>query len=236
VKTVTFKNPVYLGDPINIVKIFNDKEVDELIFLDITATVEKRRPPFKLLSQIASECFMPLGYGGGVRKLEDIREILGLGVEKVAINSYAVEDPSFIQKAADLFGSQSIVVSIDVKKTFLGNYEIWTHSGTKRTKMDPVVFARQVAEKGAGELMINSIDRDGTMEGYDIELIKRIAEGVKIPIIACGGAGKISDFSRAVKEGRASAVAAGAMFVFHGPHRAVLINVPTPEELKRALE
>jgi cyclase len=236
VKTVKFKNPVYLGDPINIVKIFNDKEVDELIFLDITATVEKRKPPFKLLSQIASECFMPLGYGGGVRKLEDIREILGLGVEKVAINSYAVEDPSFIQKAADLFGSQSIVVSIDVKKTFLGNYEIWTHSGTKRTKMDPVVFARQVAEKGAGELMINSIDRDGTMEGYDIELIKRIAEGVKIPIIACGGAGKISDFSRAVKEGRASAVAAGAMFVFHGPHRAVLINVPTPEELKRALE
>jgi cyclase len=233
---VKFKNPVYLGDPINIVKIFNDKEVDELIFLDITATVEKRKPPFKFLSQIASECFMPLGYGGGIRTVEDVREILGLGVEKVAINSHAAEDPSFIRKAADIFGSQSIVVSIDVKKNLFGKYEIWTHSATKRVNIDPVVFAQKIEENGAGELMVNSIERDGTMGGYDIDLIRKVAEGVKIPVIACGGAGKISDFSKAVKEGKASAVAAGAMFVFHGPHRAVLINVPTPDELKKVFE
>jgi cyclase len=232
VKTVQFKNPVYLGDPINIVKIFNDKEVDELIFLDITATVEKRKPPFKLLSEIASECFMPLGYGGGIRSLEDIREILGLGVEKVAINSYAVESPAFIQKAADLFGSQSVVVSIDVKKNLLGKYEVRTHSGTKNVKLDPVAFAQEVEKRGAGELMVNSIDRDGTMNGYEIDLLRKIAESVKIPVIASGGAGKVSDFSKAVKIGKVSAVAAGAMFVFHGPHRAVLINVPTPDELE----
>ncbi len=236
VKTVKFKNPRYLGDPINIVKIFNDKEVDELIFLDITATLEKRPPPFQLLSQIVSECFMPLGYGGGIRNLEDIREILSLGVEKVAVNSYAMEDPSFIHRAADLFGSQSIVVSMDVKKSIWGTYEIWTHSGTRRVKMDPVVYAREVEARGAGELIVNSIDRDGTMAGYDIELIKRVAESVDIPVIACGGAGKVADFSRAVHEGKASAVAAGAMFVFHGPHRAVLINVPTPEEMRTILE
>lgn len=232
VKTVKFKNPRYLGDPINIVKIFNDKEVDELLFLDITATLEKRRPPLKLLSEIASECFMPFGYGGGVRDLEDIRQILSVGVEKVAINSQVVEDPSFIRRAADLFGSQSVVVSMDVKKRFLRKYEIWSHSGTRRVRMDPAAFARQAESMGAGELIVNSIDRDGTMEGYDIDLIRNVAESVSIPVIACGGAGNIADFSKAVQEGKASAVAAGAMFVFHGPHRAVLINVPTPEELK----
>lgn len=179
---------------------------------------------------------MPLGYGGGIRSLTDIREILGLGVEKVAINSYAVEDPIFVQKAADLFGSQSIMVSIDVRRNLLGKYETWTYSGTKRTKMDPVTFAQQMEKKGAGELLINSIDRDGTMAGYDINLIKKVAEAVRIPVVACGGAGKVSDFSNAVKEGKASAVAAGAMFVFHGPHRAVLINVPTPDELRKVLE
>ncbi len=235
VKTVKFKNPQYLGDPINIVKIFNDKEVDELIFLDIAATIEKRSPPFKLLSQIVSECFMPFGYGGGIRNLDDIREILSLGVEKVAVNSYAAEDPSFIQRAADLFGSQSIVVSIDVKKTFLGKYEVWTHGGTKRVKMDPVAVARKAEAMGAGELMVNSMDRDGTMTGYDIELIRNVAESVGIPVIACGGAGKVADFSRAVHEGKASAVAAGAFFVFHGPHRAVLINVPPAEEMRTLL-
>ncbi len=235
VKTVKFKDPKYLGDPINIVKIFNDKEVDELMFLDITATVEKRKPPFKLLSKIASECFMPLGYGGGIRSLEDIQEILGLGAEKVALNSYAVEEPSFVEKASALYGSQSIVISIDVKKTLLGKYEIWTHGGTKRVKIDPVDFAVEMEKRGAGELIVNSIDRDGTMAGYDIGLVKRVAESVKIPVIACGGAGNVKDLGRAVREGGASAVAAGALFVFHGPHRAVLINVPSPDELKQIL-
>jgi len=236
VKTVKFKDPKYLGDPINIVKIFNDKEVDELLFLDITATVENRKPPINLLSQIASECFMPLGYGGGIRNLQEIQELFNVGIEKVSINSYAVENPSFIREAADLFGSQSIVVSIDVKKSLFGNYEIFTHSGKKGTGIDPVKFATLMEKMGAGELILNSIDRDGMMQGYDIPLIKRVSEAVRIPVIACGGAGEIKHFAQAVHEGGASAVAAGSFFVFHGPHRAVLINVPTPNELEKVLQ
>jgi cyclase len=232
VKTVKFKDPKYLGDPINVVRIFNDKEVDELIFLDITATVENRKPPFKLLSEIASECFMPLGYGGGIRTLDDIREILSLGVEKVAVNSYAVENPSFIRAAADLVGSQSIVVSVDVKKSLFGKYEVMTHSGKKATGLDPVKFAVEMEQMGAGELLLNSIDRDGTMQGYDLDLVKRVSAAVTIPVVACGGARTVSDLADAVKKGEASAVAAGSMFVFHGPHRAVLINFPTPQELR----
>jgi imidazole glycerol-phosphate synthase subunit HisF len=232
VKTVKFKNPTYLGDPINVVKIFNDKEVDELVFLDITATVERKGPPFKLLSEIASECFMPLAYGGGIRTLEDIRTILSVGVEKIAINSYAVENPNFIRAVADLFGSQSIVVSIDVKKSLFGKYELFSHSGTKKTGLDPIKFAVEMERLGAGELLLNSIDRDGMMQGYDLELIKKVADSVNIPVVACGGAHTINDLGDAVKKGGASAVAAGSMFVFHGPHRAVLISYPTPQELK----
>lgn len=231
VKTVKFKNSTYLGDPINIVKIFNDKEVDELIFLDITATIEQKKPPFKLLSEIASECFMPLGYGGGIRSLEDVKEILSLGVEKVAINSYAVENPSFVRAAADLAGSQSIVVSIDVKKSLFRKYEVMTHNGRKATGLDPLKFAVEMEKMGAGELFLNSIDRDGTMQGYDLELIRRVAEAVSIPVVACGGARTVKDLGDVVKKGGASAAAAGSMFVFHGPHRAVLINFPTPQEL-----
>jgi cyclase len=177
---------------------------------------------------------MPLGYGGGLRMLEDIREILTLGVEKVAINSYAVENPSFIRAAADLAGSQSIVVSMDVKKNFWGKYEVMTHSGQKATGLDPVKFAVDMEQMGAGELLINSIDRDGTMQGYDLELIKCVSRAVTIPVVACGGAHTVNDLADAVKKGGASAVAAGSMFVFHGPHRAVLINFPTPQELREA--
>lgn len=234
VKTVKFKDPKYLGDPINIVRIFNDKEVDELVFLDITATVENRKPPFKLISEIASECFMPLGYGGGIKDLEDIRQILSLGAEKVAINSYAVEQPTFIRAAADRFGSQSIVVSIDVKKSLFGKYEVMTHSGKKATGLDPVKFAIEMEQMGAGELLLNSIDRDGTMQGYDLDLIRRVSQVVTIPVVACGGARAVQDLVSAVHQGGASAVAAGSMFVFHGPHRAVLINFPTAAELRAA--
>jgi len=236
VKTIKFKNPKYVGDPINAVKIFNEKEVDELIFLDITATIENRKPPFNLLSQIASECFMPFSYGGGIRTLEDIKKILSLGVEKVAINSYAVENPSFIRKAAEYYGSQSIIVSIDVKKSPIGKYEIYTHGGKRAAKLDPTEFAMQMEEMGAGELFLNSVDRDGTMKGYDVELIKEISESVNIPVIASGGAGKIEDFRNAAKKGGASAVAAGSLFVFIGPYRAVLINFPTSEDLKEMLD
>jgi len=236
VKTVKFKEPKYLGDPINIVKLFNDKEVDELLFLDITASVENGKPPIELLSQIASECFMPLGYGGGIRNLQDIKEIFSVGIEKVTLNTYAIENPTFVREAADVFGSQSIVVSMDVKKSIWGKYELFTHGGRTGTKKEPVGFAVLMEEMGAGELIVNSIDRDGTMQGYDIALVKKVTEAVGIPVIASGGAGKIADFAQAVHEGGASAVAAGSFFVFHGPHRAVLINVPTPDELERAFE
>jgi len=234
VKTIKFKDPKYLGDPINVVKIFNDKEVDELVFLDITATVENKRPPFSLLENIASECFMPLGYGGGIRTLEDVRTILGLGIEKVVINSYAVENPAFIRQAADFAGSSSVVVSMDVKKNVWGKYELFTHSGRKATGLDPVKFAVEMEKIGAGELFLNSIDRDGTMQGYDIELIKRVTSAVNIPVVACGGARTVQDLAAAVQQGGASAAGAASMFVFQGPHRAVLISYPTPRDMKDA--
>lgn len=234
VKTVRFKDPTYLGDPINVVKIFNDKEVDELVFLDITATIEGRRPPFDYLREIASECFMPLGYGGGVRTLEDINTILGVGIEKVSVNSHAVENPTFVRQAADQVGSQSVVVSIDVKKNLLGRYQVATQGGRRATPLDPVRFAVQMAEMGAGEILLNSVDRDGTLQGYDIELIKKVAHSVDIPVVACGGAATIDDLAIAVRDGGASAAAAGSMFVFQGKHRAVLISYPDERALRAA--
>jgi cyclase len=234
VKTVKFKNPKYVGDPINAVKIFNDKEVDELIFLDIEATVEGRRPPFKTISEIGGECFMPLSYGGGIRDLDDIKTIFNLGVEKVIINSYAIENPSFINQASKLYGSQSIVVAVDVKKKSKDKYEVFTRGGNKKTGLDPVEHAMKMERLGAGEIFLNSIDRDGTIQGYDTELIKRITEKVSVPVIVCGGAGKIEDFVDAVKKGGASAVAAGSLFVFHGKYRAVLISYPAIDELSQA--
>lgn len=234
VKTLKFKDPKYLGDPINIVKIFNDKEVDELAFLDITATPEGKEPPYALLEKIATEAFMPFGYGGGIRNLAQIKTVLGLGVEKVIINSYAAENQDFIGKAADYAGSQSVVISLDIKKNFRGRYEVLTRCGRKSTGLDPVDFAVQMEKAGAGELIVNSIDLDGTMKGYDIELIRRITCKVNVPVIACGGAGSVKDLTAAVKQGGASAAGAGSMFVFHGPHRAVLISYPSSSELKKA--
>jgi cyclase len=235
VKTVKFKNPKYVGDPINAVRIFNEKEVHELIFLDIEATVEGRKPPFKTISEIAGECFMPLSYGGGLRNLDDIKAIFNLGVEKVIINSHAIENPNFINEASKLYGSQSIVVAIDVKKNSKGKYEIFGRGGKKKTGLDPVEHAIRMERLGAGEIFLNSIDRDGTMQGYDTELIRRVTGSVSIPVIACGGAGKIGDFVDAVKIGGASAVAAGSLFVFHGKYRAVLISYPGSEEIEHAL-
>jgi len=235
VKTIRFKDPKYLGDPINIVRIFNEKAVDELMFLDIAATVENRRPSFQLLEKIASECFTPFSYGGGIRNLEDMKILFKIGVEKVVVNSYTVENPTFVRSAADLFGSQSVVVSVDVKRNQWGKYEVFTHSGQKATGLDPVKYARDMEEQGPGELLLTSIDLDGTMAGYDLELIKRVSSAVSIPVVACGGAGSLEHLRQAVKQGGASAVAAGSLFVFHGPHRAVLINYPTLEELQKAL-
>lgn len=233
VKTIKFKDPKYLGDPRNVVKIFNDKEVDELVILDIMATPENRGPHFDLIREIVSEAFMPVAYGGGIRDLDTAKEVLALGVEKIVVNSYAAQNPEFIRQAADVFGSQSVVVCMDVKKSLFGKYEVFTQSARKSTRKNPVAFASEIAAMGAGEIIVNSIDRDGTMQGYDLELIKSVASTVDVPVVACGGAGKVEDFRAAVREGGASAVAAGSMFVFHGRHRAVLISYPTQNTLKQ---
>ena len=231
VKTIKFRDPIYLGDPLNVVKLFNDKEVDELFFLDITASTEGRRPDLGFIKEIASECFMPLGYGGGVRNVEDMHELFRLGVEKVAINSAAVDDPKLIGNGADLFGSQAIVVSVDVREGILGEYQVFTQAGVKNTGIEVVEYVKRVEKLGAGEIFLNSIDRDGTMQGYDLALVKKVTESVSIPVVACGGAGTLTDLKKVINEGGASAASAGSLFVFHGKHRAVLINYPTQEEL-----
>jgi len=236
VKTVRFKDPTYLGDPRNAVKIFNEKEVDELILLDIRATASGQEPQFDLIKEMAEEAFMPVAYGGGIRSLEAVRRVISLGVEKVVIGSYAVENPAFIGKAAALAGSSSVVVCIDVKKTLLRGNRVHSVNGSKNSGIDPVVFARRMEEEGAGELVVHSIDRDGTMTGYDLDLIKSVCSAVKIPVIACGGAGKLEDVGQAIRVGGADAAAAGSIFVYQGKHRAVLINFPDSDQIKQVLK
>ncbi len=236
VKTVKFKDAAYVGDPINTLRIYNDKEVDEVIFLDITATPENKKPQFKLLNEIATECFMPFSYGGGVRDLDDVAALFTLGAEKVAINTYSHENPAFLTSIADRFGAQAVIASIDVKKSLFGRYEVWTAGGRKNTKKDPVEWAVEMQKRGAGEVLLTSIDRDGTFAGYDTDLIKRVASAIDVPLIASGGAGSIEDFFKAVSIGGASAVAAGSMVVYQGSHRAVLVNFPTHAELKKTFD
>jgi len=235
VKTVRFANPSYVGDPINAIRIYNEKEVDELVFLDILATPKERRPAFDIIARIATECFMPVAFGGGIRQIEDIRECLRLGIEKVIINTHAIENPTFVREASAEVGSQSIVVSIDARRNRAGRYEVYTRGGQRATGIDPVQCAIQMQEMGAGEILLTSIDREGTMQGYDLDLLKQVSGAVGVPVIASGGAGKIEDFSAAVSRGGASAVAAGSMVVYFGPHRAVLINFPEKRELARVL-
>lgn len=230
-KTIKFKNPNYIGDPINAVKIFNEKEVDELIFLDITASSEKRKPDFKVINEIATECFMPLCYGGGISTLDEVKQILGVGVEKISLNTVAVEHPELITAIAKDFGSQSIIVSMDVKKNMWGKYQVYYKRGAKSTGENPVAFAKRMQELGAGELMITSIEREGTWEGYDVELLKSISSEVKIPVIANGGAGNISHLEDAVKKGGASAVSLGSMAVYQKKGHGVLISFPSRKEL-----
>lgn len=227
VKTVRFKNPVYIGDPINIVKIFNEKEVDELCFMDIDASIENREPPFKLLEEIASECFMPLSYGGGVKTLDQIKQLITLGIEKVIINSAAFTDPTFLSQAVDRFGSSTIVGCIDSKKDFLGRYRIFSHSKKKILPIDPLVQAQELMKAGVGELIINNVDRDGTLDGYDHSLISRIKNNLNIPVVALGGCNSVEDIHKVINQTNASAAAAGSFFVFKGPHRAVLITYPS---------
>jgi cyclase len=231
VKTIKFKNPKYIGDPINAVRIFNDLEADELIFLDINATNEGRTISPDLIKDIGDEAFMPFSVGGGIRTLDQARDLITAGAEKVVLNTIAVERPEIVSEVAEVFGNQSVVVSVDVSKEFFGKYRIYTSSGKKRAGITLEEHITRVVSMGAGEVFINSINNDGEMHGYDINLIKKISDFVDIPVIACGGAGAVIDFTKAVNEGCASAVAAGSMFVFHGPRKAVLINYPTKEEL-----
>ncbi len=235
VKTRKFKNPQYVGDPINAVRIFNEKMVDELAFLDITATAEGRAPNLALLEQIANECFMPLLYGGAITTVEHARRILQLGVEKICLNTSAINRPEFISELASEFGSQSVVVSIDVRRSLWGKHKIIAPHGDSNVDRDPEAFARQMEDLGAGELLLNSVDRDGTMEGYDIDITARVSDAVSIPVIACGGAGSLQDLKDVINETSVSAVAAGSLFVFYGKHRAVLISYPTREQFSEAL-
>lgn len=234
VKTTKFKDPRYLGDPINAVSIFNEKGVDELTILDITATSEKRRPQLDYLKAIASEAFMPLSYGGGITTIDEIEEIFHIGYEKVIINTAFYENPDLIKKAAALAGSQSIVVSIDVKNERLGKKRCYIGDGKIKTGKDPVTLAQKAEALGAGEILLNSITHDGMMGGYDLKLVKAVTQAVTIPVIACGGAGTILDFKSVLEEGGAHAAAAGSLFVYYGSEKAVLINVPSDNELIRS--
>lgn len=226
VKGVHFRNHKYVGDPINAVRIFNEKGADELFLLDISATKRGGIPDPLLIERIADECYMPFGVGGGICNISQIRQLLQAGAEKVSINTAAIERPELIKEASEIFGSQSITVSIDVKRNWRGNYFIYSHSGSRKTRLNPINWAEEVAFLGAGEILLNSIDQDGTGKGYDLELIKKISNAVDIPVIACGGAGNSSHFLQAVEQGGASATAAGSLFVFYGPKRSVLIQYP----------
>lgn len=233
VKTVRFGNEIYLGDPINAVKIFNEKEVDEIIILDISATPNNLPPNLSLIEEIAGECFMPVAYGGGIRNIKDAKNILSLGVEKIIINTVAASNYQFVTELVEMIGSQSVIVSMDVKKTIFGGYKVLIESGKKAINHPPIEYAVLMQSLGVGELFVNSIDRDGTMQGYDVNLIREISEIVDIPVIACGGAGTLDHLSEVLKKGKASAAAAASIFVFQGKHKAVLITYPNSEQLMK---
>ena len=230
VKTVEFASPKYVGDPINAVKIFNEKEVDELMVLDIDASADGREPDYALIRNLAAECRMPLCYGGGVKTVAQVERIVSLGVEKVSISSAALEKPELVREMADVVGSQSVVVVMDVRKTAVGSYEIWTHNATRRTGKNPVDFARQVASLGAGEIVVNAIHKDGVMKGYDLALARTVHDAVSLPITVLGGAGSLKDIGVLIEELGIVGAAAGSLFVFKGVYRAVLINYPSRPE------
>ncbi len=227
VKTINFGTPKYVGDPINAVRIFNEKEVDELLVIDIDATAEAREPDYAVIEFLAAECRMPLCYGGGVKSTDQIGKIIGLGVEKVALSSIAIQRPEILAEASESFGSQSIVVVLDVKKNARGNgYEVYTHNGKKATGRCPIETAQQMQKLGAGEIVINSIDNDGQMKGYDLNFIRRVKSVIQVPLTCLGGAGSLQDIGKLISEYKTIGAAAGSLFVFKGIYRAVLINYP----------
>lgn len=231
VKTKNFKNPVYIGDPINAVRIFNEKEVDELVLMDIDASIKGRQPDYSWIMEIVSESFMPLGYGGGINSIEHVKRLFDTGIEKVILNT-ALFDFDLIERAASIYGSQSIVVCIDSCKSIFGGYHVYTKSGSVKHNIAPKDIATQVVTAGAGEIIIQSIDREGTMTGYDLELIRSVSNSVEVPVVASGGVGEITHFRDAIFKANASAVAAGSFFVFKGKQRGILINYQSGELMK----
>lgn len=235
VKTIKFNQVKYIGDPFNAVKIFNEKEVDELIVFDITASRENKGPNLDLIKGISSECFMPLGYGGGIKNINDIKNLFSIGIEKVILNNSAIKNLNLVEEASKVFGSQSIVVCIDIVKTIWGKYLIYDHLNSTTINLDLFKHLLNIEKSGAGEIILNSVDLDGSLKGYDLKLVELSSKVLSIPLVICGGAANLNDFRLAKKSG-ASAVAAGSLFVFHGPHRAVLINYPSQYELKHLFE
>jgi len=225
-KTIKFKNGKYVGDPINAVKIFNEKEADELLLLDYKASVENRPPDYIRIKEIAEEAFMPMAYGGGIKNADDAKKVFDCGFEKIVLNSILFQNISLIEQIANIYGAQSVVGCIDVKKNLFGKYHVYSHSGTKNTGKEPLKWAKEIESKGVGEIILNSIDNDGTWNGYLFDLIKDISNKINVPMIACGGAGSEDDFRKAVLAG-ASAVAAGSMFVFQKKEMGVLISFPS---------
>jgi cyclase len=230
VKTTKFANPKYVGDPINAIRVFNTKEVDELMVVDIDASKLNQEPNYELIEQFAGECFMPLTYGGGIRSVEQASRIFKLGVEKISVQTAALEDLSLVRKLSDRFGSSSVVVSVDVKKDWLQRPHLYQSSTGKSSSLNWLNFTKQAVESGAGEILLNSVDKDGTLQGPDLNLIQLASKEISAPLIAIGGISSLQDIKDAVDAG-ASAVAAGSFFVFHGPHRAVLITYPQYKEL-----
>lgn len=233
VKTVRFNKFKYVGDPANTVRIFNELEVDELLFLDITASREKRSPNLKVLADIANECFMPLGYGGGISSLAQAKAIFDIGFEKVVINTQAVENIDLISNIANLYGSQAVIASIDVKKNMFGKKTVRTIGGSRNSGKEPIQWAKELEKNGAGEILLTSIDHEGTWNGFDYELIKSVADSVSIPVIAHGGAGSLDHIAKVVNESNASAVAIGSLIVFQKKGMGVLVNYPDKEEIEK---
>lgn len=231
VKTQRFSNPRYVGDPINAVRIFNEKEVDEIVLLDISASRQSAGPSYETISDISSEAFMPMAYGGGINDIRQMERLINSGVEKIVLGCSAFFNPDLVVQAAGLLGSQSVVICIDVKKDWLGRYRVHVKNGSVNTGFSPLAFAQKAESLGAGEIILQSIDRDGSFSGYDEGLIRAVAEKISIPVVALGGAASVKDFSLAKSNG-ASAAAAGSLFVFQLPHRAVLISYPDKKSLE----
>ncbi len=236
VKTVNFKSPKYVGDPINAVRIFNEKQVDELAIFDMDATVLGKEPDYVLIEKLANQSRMPLCYGGGVQTVEQAQKIFSLGIEKIALSSAVIKNPHLVTQIADRVGSQSVIVVLDIKKKLFGGYEVYTHNGKRATGINPVKFAKELEQLGAGEIILNSIDQDGVMKGFDMILIDKVAENISIPLTVLGGAGSLNDIEKVIDRYGVIGVAVGSLFVFKGPYKAVLINYPTQSEKNKVFK